>query len=64
MIREIYLHYSLHYNKRGTESLGNRRHRNPGAAPLLSPDRQAELPEALSEPPADGGMWNSAKGAG
>jgi|ERR671910_1879075 choline dehydrogenase-like flavoprotein len=39
-------------------------HRNPGAAPLLSPDRQAELPEALSEPPADGGMWNSAKGAG
>ncbi len=56
-IREV----SRRYNRGGAEGLGDRRHRNPGAAPLLSPEQQEELAEALSEPPEDGGMWNSRK---
>ncbi len=56
-IREV----SRRYNEGGAEGLGDRRHRNPGAAPLLSPEQQRELGEALEEPPEDGGMWNSAK---
>jgi transposase len=56
-IREV----SRRYNEDGAEGLGDRRHRNPGAAPLLSPEQQQELGEALEEPPEDGGMWNSAK---
>lgn len=56
-IREI----SLRYNERGAESLGDRRHENPGASPLLSPSEQRELSEALKRPPEDGGLWNSRK---
>lgn len=56
-IREV----SRRYNEGGAGGLGDRRHRNPGAAPLLSPEQQEELAEALSEPPEDGGMWNSRK---
>ncbi len=56
-IREV----SRRYNEGGAEGLGDRRHRNPGAAPLLSPKQQEELGEALKEPPEDGGMWNSSK---
>ena len=56
-IREI----SLRYNQRGAEGLGDRRHRNPGASPLLSPSEQRELSEALEGSPPDGGMWNSRK---
>ncbi len=56
-IREV----SRRYNERGAEGLGDRRHGNPGAAPLLSPEQQKELGEALEETPEDGGMWNSSK---
>ncbi len=56
-IREV----SRRYNEGGAQGLGDRRHRNPGAVPLLSPKQQQELGEALKEPPEDGGMWNSAK---
>jgi transposase len=57
-IREV----SRRYNRDGMQGLGDRRHRNPGAAPLLSPEQQEELAEALSEPPEDGGgLWNSRK---
>jgi transposase len=51
------------YNARGTEALGDRRHRNPGAKDraLLSADQQHELREALRKPPPGGGMWNSRK---
>ncbi len=56
-IREI----SRRYNEGGTQSIGDRRHHNPGASPLLSGEEQRELCEALKEPPQDGGMWNSSK---
>ncbi len=56
-IREI----SRRYNERGAEGLGDRRHENPGASPLLSPAEQRELSEALEGPPEDGGLWNSRK---
>jgi transposase len=49
------------YNEHGAEGVGDRRHRNPGASPLLSEREQRELSEALREPPAGGGMWNSRK---
>jgi transposase len=56
-IREV----SRRYNERGAEGLGDRRHANPGASPLLSPAEQRELSEALEGPPEDGGLWNSRK---
>lgn len=49
------------YNKDGTDGIGDRRHENPGAEPLLSPEQQAELWEALHGPAPDGGLWNSRK---
>jgi transposase len=51
------------YNAFGEEALGDRRHRNPGARDraLLSEKQREELREALTEPPPDGGMWNSRK---
>jgi transposase len=56
-IREI----SRRYNELGAEGLGDHRHQNPGASPLLSPSEQRELSVALQRPPPDGGMWNSRK---
>jgi transposase len=56
-IREV----SRRYNGGGAEGLGDRRHGNPGASPLLSPADQRELSEALEGPPEDGGLWNSRK---
>ena len=49
------------YNADGSEALGDRRHRNPGAKEraLLSAGQREELAEALRKPPPDGGMWNS-----
>jgi transposase len=51
------------YNEDGPDSLGDRRHRNPGARDraLLGEEGQRELSRALEEPPEDGGMWNSRK---
>ncbi len=51
------------YNYDGPDSLGDRRHKNPGARDraLLTQGEQRELAEALAKPPADGGMWNSRK---
>ncbi len=56
-IREV----SRRYNEQGVRGVGDRRHRNPGASPLLSAEEQRELSEVLKEPPEDGGMWNSRK---
>jgi transposase len=58
-VREI----ACRYNERGTEGLGDRRHRNPGGVSraLLTSDQRDELRRALKEPPAEGGMWNSRK---
>jgi transposase len=54
---------SRRYEKQGVEGLGDRRHKNPGAAKraLLSEGQQRELQQALLEPPPEGGMWNSSK---
>jgi transposase len=51
------------YNADGPRTLGDRRHRNPGAKErvLLDADQCEELAEALRKPPPDGGMWNSRK---
>ena len=51
------------YNAYGPKALGDHRHHNPGAKEraLLSADQQEELREALTNPPPDGGMWNSRK---
>ena len=54
------------YNERGVESLGDRRHQNPGAkerAPLDEAGEE-ELVEALQGPPpacVGGGMWSGPK---
>jgi transposase len=54
---------SRRYNEEGPEALEDRRHQNPGAKDraLLDEEQRKELAEALKEPPADGGMWNSPK---
>ena len=54
------------YNERGVEGLGDRRHGNPGAKEraLLDEAGEAELLEALAEPPpasVGGGMWSGPK---
>jgi len=54
------------YNERGVEGLGDRRHGNPGAKEraLLDEAAEAELLEALQEPPpasVGGGMWSGPK---
>jgi transposase len=41
----------------GPEAVGDRRHRNPGAAPLLNEEQQAQLRAALAGPAPDGGIW-------
>ena len=49
------------YNRIGPDSLGDLRHRNLGASPLLNDVQQAQLWQALQSPPADGGLWTSSK---
>jgi transposase len=47
------------YNREGTGSLADRRHSNPGAPSLLSPEQQHELRKALRGPAPGGGEWDS-----
>ena len=49
------------YNRQGPNSLGDQRHHNPGAKPLLDDVQQAQLWQALHSPPADGGLWSGSK---
>jgi transposase len=53
------------YNERGVESLGDRRHQNPGAKERAPLDEAGEeLVEALQGPPpacVGGGMWSGPK---
>lgn len=49
------------YNAGGPEALGDRRRHHPGGAWLLSDGQKAALQQALEQPPADGGLWNSRK---
>jgi len=52
-VREI----ARRYREDGPDGLGDRRHGNPGAAPLLDAVRQEQLREALGGPAPDGGLW-------
>jgi transposase len=49
------------YNREGPAGLGDRRHANPGAAPLLTAAQQEELRAALAGPAPDGGLWTCRK---
>jgi transposase len=49
------------YNQHGPAALGDRRHRNPGAAGLVLPAQHEELARALGQPPPDGGRWTGPK---
>jgi transposase len=48
------------YNAGGPDALADGRRGN-GAAPKLTPERQAELLAALRQPPSDGGLWSGPK---
>jgi transposase len=56
-VREV----ARRYREDGPEALGDRRHANPGAPPLLSAGQQARLREALGGPAPDGGLWTGRK---
>jgi transposase len=43
--------------REGPAVIGDRRHGNPGAAPLLSGAQQEQLRTALADPAPDGGVW-------
>jgi transposase len=45
----------------GPAAIGDRRHGNPGAAPLLNQEQQAQLQQALAGPAPDGGLWTCHK---
>jgi transposase len=45
------------YRDGGPAAVGDRRHANPGAAPLLDAAQQERLREALAGPAPDGGLW-------
>lgn len=49
------------YNRVGPETLGDGRHHNPGAKPLLDDVQQAFLLQALRGPAPDEGLWNGRK---
>jgi transposase len=49
------------YNAGGPDHVGDRRHHNPGQAPLLSQALRAELDQALEGPAPDGGVWTGPK---
>jgi transposase len=49
------------YNAAGAAGVGDRRRRNPGAAPLLAADALAALRAALAHPAPDGGAWTGPK---
>ncbi len=49
------------YNDEGPQGLGDRRHGNPGGTFMLAHEQQAQLQQALDEPPADGGLWTGPK---
>lgn len=49
------------YNADGPDRVGDRRHSNPGQAPLLSAALRAELDQALDGPAPDGGVWTGPK---
>ena len=49
------------YREAGPEGLGDRRHTNPGVAPLLDAAQQDQLRAVLGGPAPDGGLWTGRK---
>lgn len=49
------------YNQHGEMGVGDGRHRNPGAEPLLNEVQQAQLLQALVAPVNESGLWNGRK---
>jgi transposase len=49
------------YRTAGPVALGDLRHHNTGAEPLLSVEQQYELQQAFQHPPPDGGEWTGPK---
>ena len=49
------------FNRQGEQAILDRRRMLPGAPPLLTPEQQKELEQALVHPPADGGLWSGPK---
>jgi transposase len=49
------------YNGGGPAAVGDRRHHNPGSAPLLDAAGRQELRAALAETPPEGGLWSGPK---
>jgi hypothetical protein len=49
------------YNAHGPDGVGDRRHKNAGAKPLLGGEDLAALRTALGQPPPDGGLWSGPK---
>jgi transposase len=56
-VREV----AKRYRAGGPDALGDRRHANPGAPPLLTPGQREELRAALGGPAPDGGLWTGRK---
>lgn len=56
-VREV----ARRYREDGPDGLGDRRHANPGAAPLLDATQQERLRRAVGGPAADGGLWTGRK---
>ena len=52
------------YAEHGPEALGDLRHTNRGAIPLLDAVGLEALRERLASPPEDGGLWSGRKVAG
>ena len=49
------------WNRGGEQAILDHRRMQKGAPPLLSPEQQKELDQALDQPPADGGLWSGPK---
>jgi transposase len=49
------------YREEGPAGIGDRRHGNPGAAPLLAATQQEQLRAALGGLAPDGGLWTGRK---
>ena len=52
---------TVHSIAKGPGGLGDRRNQNAGAKSLLDEEDKAALNAALTEPPADGGLWTGPK---
>lgn len=49
------------FNRGGEHAMLDHRRLQKGAPPLLSPEQQKALEQALEQPPADGGLWSGPK---